>query len=155
LRAELKGSLVELASVPRPHPDMESYIVQVTPKAGVCFVKAMGKTFTTSAYGRDVQTVFNDLKTQLEAVYGPGKVLDGLSPGSIWNEPRDYMMGMVKGERTLGAMWSGQLGPGLESIGLIMKGLSTERAYAVVEYYFTNYEPCEAEANALKSNAFK
>jgi hypothetical protein len=151
IAAEPNPWMVKLASVPRPHPDMETYIVQVTPKAGVCFVKAVGKTLTTNADGADMRTVFNDLKTQLEGVYGPGQVHDRLSPGSIWNEPRDYMMGMVKGERTLMVVWSGQLGPGLERVGLIMKGLSRESAYAVVEYYFTNYESCEAEAKALKA----
>src|SRR5262245_32156171 len=102
---EVSGAMVKLTSVPRPHPDMESYIVQVTPQAGVCWVKAMGKTVTTSVYGEGVRRVFHDLETQLNSVYGPAEEHDDLGVGSIWDEPRDYMMGLHKRERELSAVW--------------------------------------------------
>ena len=159
VESEVGGSLVRLASVPRPHPDLETYLAQATPQAGVCFVKGVGKTVTTSVYGESVQTTFNDLKTQLEGVYGPATVVDRLKPGSIWDEPNDYTMALLKKERTLMATWGsfkgGQVAPGLQTVALVMVGLSRDTAFGTVEYYFTNYDACEAEAKGLKANAFK
>ena len=82
VESEVGGSLVRLASVPRPHPDLETYLAQATPQAGVCFVKGVGKTVTTSVYGESVQTTFNDLKTQLEGVYGWPRWSTASSPGA-------------------------------------------------------------------------
>ena len=74
IESELANGMVKLASVPKPHPDMERYIVQVTPQAGVCWVKGVSKSLSTSAYGNGVRTTFTDLKTQLEGVYGQATV---------------------------------------------------------------------------------
>lgn len=159
IESELADGMVKLASVPKPHPDMERYIVQVTPQAGVCWVKGMGKSLSTSAYGDGVRATFTDLKTQLEGVYGPATVIDRLASGSIWHEPNEFTMGMLKKERFLVAAWGSKTGapiaPGVQMIGLTMNVLSRDSFYASVEYYGTNTERCEAEVNGLKANAFK
>jgi len=157
--ASVSEQMFKLPTVPRPHPDLESYIVQATPRTGVCFVKGVGKTFQTSVYGSEVQKHFNDLKEQLEAVYGPSKVYDTLMPGSIWNEPKDFMMGMVKKERFLAASWNRDtkhaLPASLQEIGVVATALSTNSAYVSVEFYGTNTAACEADVKAGKQNAFK
>ncbi len=159
IASELPGSLARLASVPRPHPDMEEYIVEVTPSTGVCWVKAVGKNVSTSVYGEGAQNLFTDLKSQLDGVYGPAKVTDRAKPGSIWDEPKDWMMGLLKKERTLIAIWGSTEGRPLTSnvqyVGLVITALSRDTVFASVEYYGTTYEKCELEAKTLKANAFK
>jgi hypothetical protein len=158
IRKELPDFMVALESVPKPHPDLESYVVQVTPQAGVCFVKGIGKTISTSVYGTEIKSNFNSLRDQLESVYGRSKSMDTLLPNSIWNEPKDFMMGLLKKERILAARWSTkdglQLKPGITSVFLGVSALSQEKAYAVVEYYFDNTGACEAEVNAAKKAVF-
>src|SRR5262245_25659388 len=106
IKQELPNFKVVLDAVPKPHPDLESYVALVTPQTGVCYVKGIGKTVRTSVYGSELRSTFDDLRHQLEGVYGPGKVVDSLKPGSIWNEPKDFMMGLVKSERFLIARWT-------------------------------------------------
>ena len=93
-----------VTSVPKPHSAFDSFIVQVSPKTGLCWVKPMGKTISSSVYGVELKTAFGDMKGRLEQVYGASKTTDVLLPGSIWNEPKDWMMSLRKKERILGSV---------------------------------------------------
>ena len=39
----------EIVDIPKPHSAFESYIVQVSPKSGLCWIKAISKDIATSA----------------------------------------------------------------------------------------------------------
>jgi hypothetical protein len=86
-------------------------------------------------------------------------VTDVLAPGSIWHEPNEFTMGMLKKERWLMASWGSPKGaplaPGLQWVGLGMTATSREGFVASVEYYGTNTDQCEAEVKGLKANAFR
>lgn len=94
-----------VTSVPEPHSAFESYVLQVGPEAGLCWVKGIGKNIQTSVYGVELKSAFNQMKERLQQFYGAPDVTDFLMTGSIWNEPKDWMMALIKKERALGATW--------------------------------------------------
>ena len=146
-----------LASVPKPHSAFEEYIVQIGPTNGLCWIKAIGKTIKTNVYGSEVRSTFTDLKERLSANYGKSEDIDRLFPGSIWNEPQDWMMALLKKERLLFSSWDHESGATLnselKSVGLVASALGTEEAYISLEYYFSNEKKCEAEIKKEEDGA--
>lgn len=146
----------ELTDVPNPHSAFKKYIVQVAPKNGLCWIKAIGKDISTSAYGIELKSAFNDMKGKLEKSYGEHATTDLLMPGSIWKEPNEFMMGMIKKERFLMAIWnstkSSRLTNNIKQIGLDAKPNGRDNGYITVEYSFTNEESCEAELSAKEDS---
>lgn len=141
-----------LSAVPKPHPEFKEYLSIITPKQGLCYIQAHSPDIATSAYGYDLRTKFEDVRTQLDEVYGHSKLADELGRGSIWKEPRDWMMAILKKDRYLMATWTKANGsamkPGLQTIGLGVSATSSDRGYVWLEYYFDNYDACKAEATA-------
>lgn len=145
-----------LKSVPRPHSDFESYIVQATPKAGVCWVKAIGKNVSTSEYGNELRTKFKELEEQITSVYGPSEHTDLLRSGALWDEPREWLMSVRQGERVFATFWGKDKGSRLPDGVTIFLGVSTTRSsgYPIVEYSFPNEAACEAEVKEGQKQAF-
>jgi hypothetical protein len=109
--------MYKLVTVPRPHPDFESYILQIGPTTGLCFVKGVGTDVATSVYGSELKSRFQKVRDQLVAVYGKLQETDMLLQGSIWDEPRDWMAGLLKKERLLFGKWHRDVGSSLK-VGL-------------------------------------
>ena len=76
----------------------EHVVAHYMPQTGVCGVKAV-KLVDGDVYGNDHRTAVDSLVEILTKKYGAFKKYDFLSHGSIWNEPRDWLMGIMKGER--------------------------------------------------------
>lgn len=148
----------KLASVPRPHPDFESYVVQVGPTTGLCFVKAIGKNVTTGAYGTELKSHFTKIRDQVASTYGKYQEVDMLRTGSIWDEPRDWMMGLAKKERLLFTKWAVDTGAtmrqGLRDVFLGAAALSSSTGYVVLEYYFDNEPQCQKEIDNASGTVF-
>jgi hypothetical protein len=152
----LQPGKYQLTTVPKPHPDFEAYIVQVAPTSGLCFIKAMGKNVDTSVYGSELKRKYEDVREQLGATYGKYEEIDMLRTGSIWDEPRDWMMGLLKKERILGAVWKKQdatMKPGLDKVFVGATALSREKGFVVIEYYFDNEPQCQQEIDKEKRAA--
>ena len=148
-----------LRKMPQPHPDFESLIVVASRKHGACKVVAIGNTLSTSAYGDDVRSTFRRLSEALSSKYGaPDLEFDFLRAGSIWNEPRDWMMGLQQEERTLANAWGDpengkEVGNGISVILLQANALSASKGYINVTYDFASATEClksiQAEADAI------
>jgi hypothetical protein len=141
--------MYQVAQVPKPHSAFESYIVQIGPSTGLCWIKGIGKTVQTGAYGTQLQADFHEMKEKLAGIYGVARVSDTLNDGSIWNEPRDWMMGLLKKERRLAAIWSTDRNKAFpqaefKTVGLFADAID-EQGFLTVEYAFTNEPACEAE----------
>jgi len=143
---------------PKPHPDFDIYVVEISPTYGVHFIKAIGKTITTSVYGDEIKNTFTKLVGSLDKTYGKGTVYDFLRSGSIWDEPNYWMMGLLKQERYLMAYWEKDTGepfPGnIRNIGLGTKALSTESGYISLEYYSKDNKAAEEEAKKVTDSVF-
>ncbi len=146
-----------LTNVPKPHSAFEAYVVQVAPKGGLCWIKAIGKDIRTSSYGHELKSAFSDMEERLESAYGKHKKMDILFSGSIWDEPRDWMMSLIKKERILASVWDESKGSNLPSdlkkIGLIASPSARDKGYISIEYSFTNEDSCEAELAAQEDDA--
>jgi hypothetical protein len=144
-------------SVPIPHSAFESYVLQVTPKSGLSWAKAIGKTIQTSVFGVELKSSFDTMEGKLVATYGKGHRTDLLMNGSIWNEPKEWMMSMVKKERFLMTEWSAKYGSSLVdsliSVFLVASALNTSSGYIAIEYSFENKPMGDTELSALEDQA--
>lgn len=100
---------------------------------------------------------FNSLKEALSKKYGKHETQDFLMPGSIWDEPEDFMAGLTKDERYLRTYWDAEeksnLTDNLKSIILYAGGLGDEKGALYIQYEFENSEKCDQERTALDANA--
>ncbi|WP_296270197.1 hypothetical protein [Pseudomonas sp. UBA6323] len=143
--------------VPKPHSAFERYIVQITPNAGLSWVKSLGHTISTNRFGLTLLTAFNSMEEKLSAAYG-GKIrTDFLMDGSIWNEPQDWMQALQLRERFLGVTWDNSTGANLKdslsSIYLGATAVDTECGFIFIEYSFENSSQAEAEIAASEDDA--
>jgi hypothetical protein len=153
---EDKGDTLILRTAPRPHELFESYIVIISPERGLLKVLASSQDINTSRYGDEIKAQFEIIRKGLENVYGePTDTLDFLRAGSIWNEPRDWLMGLLKKERTLEVFW-GFKPPKqhLTTVDLEATALTTETAYLRLSYEFEGWTQYLEERRAKKSDVF-
>jgi len=145
-----------LSSVPKPHSAFETYIVRVAPTGGLFWIRAVGKEIRTNSYGIELKSAFVEIEEKLKATYGKNTRLDSLLPGSAWNKPNQWMMGLIKTERVLMSLWleaeGSTLPPDLRSIGLMAVGASENTGKIHLEYEFSNRASCEAELVAQEDN---
>lgn len=154
---KIAPGIYTLTNVPKPHLAFKIYVVRVAQKGGLFWIKAVGEDISTSVYGVELKLKFNKMKEKLEKIYGKHKTTDLLLPGSIWKEPNEFMMAMVKKERFLVAFWDDAKGSTLtkniERIVLIALPNGRNKGYLEIEYAFTNEEACEAELAAQEDDA--
>jgi hypothetical protein len=136
-------------TVPRPHTAFEAYAMLIGPSSGLCQIRAIGVDIPSSSHGLQIRSAFDDLEATLGGVYGRFKRIDRLLPGSIWGEPEDWMMGLLKQERLLQTEWSAEHGStlkyNLESVILVAKAKSTDQGYLLLQYSFANNPDCQKE----------
>lgn len=98
--------IVELNTAPKAHPSFESYRLFITPEKGIVKIVALGTDINTNSFGAEVHNQFIETRDAIARIYGSGETLDSLISGSIWSEPRDRMMGLLKKERILSGFWN-------------------------------------------------
>jgi len=154
---QLEPGKYKLNSVPKPHSSFESYIVQVGPHAGLCWIKAIGKDVRTSGFGIELKSAFDDMRSRLESTYGRPELYDRLLPEANWDEPKYFMMSLLKKERLLASVWKSlsgsSAGDSLKSVGLIASASGIDRGFLSIEYSFTNEDECEREIKASQDGA--
>jgi hypothetical protein len=120
-----------------------------SPTKGLLKIVAVGKNVDTNNAGEQLKEAFHKLQSALGETYGEAKTYDHLAAGSIWNEPRDWMMGMVKKDRELFSMWD-QDGKSqdnhLSAVVLEANALNSETGYLRIIYEFVGWDE-QADAN--------
>jgi len=143
--------------VPKPHSFFEFYSVQISPTKGLYSIKAVSKEIDTSVYGTELKSSFDDLEKKLIKAYGKNKRLDYLSYDSIWSEPKDWMMALLKKERTLESYWNKDTKfkkvDNLQQIILSAIPFNTNTGYITLEYYYSNYDECNKEKSAKEDSS--
>lgn len=143
---------------PKQHPLFDKYVAFIDEKEGLHFLKGIGKDITTSGYGFDLKNNFEDLEKSVSKTYGKDYKLDVLLPGSIWDEPKDFMMSLLKEERALMAEWSKDYGStipdDIESICIAAYAVNSSTGYLVIEYSFTNHNSIKARKTAEEDSVF-
>jgi hypothetical protein len=132
-------------TLPDGHPDFNDYHLVVTPQHGLCKLTAYTPLFRTSVYGEELTSKFDRHFNALTAKYGSTQRFDFLKSGSIWNDSKDWMMSLVKRERSLVAYWTDQeltLPDNLSVIKVEALGFSQESGMIVISYEFKNANDC-------------
>ena len=151
---ETKGDTLQVWTVPRPHPAFEFYLLIFSPKDGLLKISAYGNDIKTNGFGASVRTSFIEIRDAISQTYGqPEFTSDFLRSGSIWKEPEDWMMGLLKEERILAALWEKALPNRIHGIGLEAVALSTEEGFLRLGYEFDGWheyvEAKKKEAGAV------
>lgn len=132
--------------LPNGHPDIDDYRLIVTPKHGLCKITAWTDSIKSSSYGDELKGKFESFYEALTGKYGNSKRYDYLKPGSIWNEPNDFMMGLAKKERRLIVFWTkdegSNLPPDIDAIALTAHSSNNSQGLISIEYELRNADDC-------------
>lgn len=154
---EVKPGLYQTTEVPKPHSAFEFHVLQFGPSSGLSWIKAIGKTIETNDFGTPIENAFDDMKKKLVKAYGESENISYLMQGSIWSEPRDWMQGLLNGDRVLAARWEAhshkELPNQLSSIFLVACATDTSNGYIAIEYAFENHAAAEEEIAELEDDA--
>lgn len=144
---------------PSPHKSFEHYAVSYHPDTGVCHLRAIGKEIDTEEYGKAIKSEFTKIKTLIDNIYGEGKLTDEIDTDGYWGADRDWMMSIVKGERTYGAHWDNITAirdrSDIKFITLSVSGISEETGYLLLDYNFDNTEECDQKITRDKEEEAK
>lgn len=143
--------------VPRPHPDFESYILVVAPDSGLCQIRAVGKAIDTNVFGEQLMAHFLELIMQLGSNYGTFEATDfDVKEGSIWDEPEDFMMGLLENDRVIRSVWmeehDSRLQNDIEEITLAAGALSRTSGFLLLQYSYSNVDECVREIREKEKN---
>lgn len=147
----ISPGLYRARSVPKPYSAFEYYTLTISPRHGLCKVGGVGKDIATDSIGQTVKTAFASLLDAVAKKYGPPDLnFDSVLESSVWKEPNEWMMGLVKEDRLLMAGWQAgktakPLPSKLSSILLRAWGMSATRGYLRLSYEFENFDLCMAE----------
>lgn len=143
--------------LPKQNADFEAYGLLISPKAGLCEIRAIGKSIPTDSYGIALKSKFEQLSSALTSIYGKAETKDFLLDGSLWKEPQHWMMGLTKKERFLSATWKGTKEKSMKNninlIAIEARANNSEEGYVYLQYSFTNNDVCLKEIEAAKKDA--
>lgn len=143
-----------LSTAPKPHPDFDEYVLLFFPPKGLVKMMAYSKTIQTNGWGQEIQRKFDEVYGAMSSKYGPGKKLDFLRSGSLWEEPKYWMMGLRKEERTLVAYWEPTPDGKVISISLAAKATSSETGQLVLTYEFDGFSDYSKSQDNKKKDVF-
>lgn len=156
------GITYAFEKAPKHYPGTDLYFVRIgSGDVGLCSITAIAFV-DSSNFGDAVRTRFLKTREELSNKYGePTSVYDFLRPGSLWNRPRDWMMGLAKGDRTLSSFWIKKddkkkqlnLSPEINNIALQAFGRSSSRAAIHLIYEFNNFDACQNETDKNRLDA--
>ena len=157
-QTEWDGTFYQCSSAPLPHRAFESYLLQYVEGVGVCEIKGAGTTINHDSYGVHIRSAVDDLYHQVAKRYGPTEKNDLVYPDSLWAEPRDWTMGLLKGERFYSYLWTPKRGfagvDQVSQIGIIPQALSSDSGRVVLTYDLTTMPACEAKIQQAESAVF-
>lgn len=141
---------------PAAHPDFERYMVLVDDSVGVCKITAIGVSIPSNSFGTQTRERFDDVERSLREKYGAAPRIDFLRRGSIWDEPRDWMMGLAKEDRTLMTAWlrddSSRFPDNLATILLKANATSSSSGWLSLSYEHPAVSQCLARQKRKKSS---
>lgn len=138
---KVDGDIFVFSTAPTPHPEFEEYMCVISSERGLLKVLATTKSIETNDFGETLKGKFLEIQAGVSKAYGQGKSFDFLEEGSIWNDPRDWMMGLLKQERTLSTYWKPDASQDhITIVALKAVALSREKGYVSLGYEFEGWE---------------
>lgn len=150
-------NLYTIKSPPKKNAEFEGFGLLISPKSGLCQIRALGKNVDTDSYGIALQSKYKELLDSLSSIYGKPKSTDLLLSGSIWKEPQDWMMALNKKERFLSAQWAGSPATPLKNklvmVSMEARANGSGEGYVYLQYDFDNIDACNAEIEDAKKSS--
>lgn len=146
-----------LTDPPIKNANFERYLIRAGQKSGVCKIVAIGKPINTSSDGSGLRSAFVSMNNVLNTKYGSAtEKFDFLKSGSIWDEPKDFMMGLVVDERYYNNYWvadkGARLGNNISIMALEGNARTSTQGYITVGYEYKNLDSCTKEKASTDGN---
>lgn len=157
LESTRNPDMYKLEDVPIPSDHFDDYYLMVGDEVGLCVVRTVKGPIDSNRFGHGIKREYEQLQDALVKRYGKGEDdIDMLMPGSLWDEPEDFMMGLQREDRQLFTLWTGEANAAmaassLSAILLEAKGLSSSKGALVLQYEFDNAEACRERSRELKN----
>jgi hypothetical protein len=152
-----KPVFFRMHTAPKNHSGFYEYYLFVSPSLGLCKVVASGKVIATDGYGQDVRKAFENLEVTLTERYGSSSKLDELRTGSLWKNPNEWMMALLKKERTLAVVWDAESGARLpkdvQTIALQADAITTESGNVKLSVEYNNLDACQKQFRDKENDA--
>ena len=150
-----EANMYRCASAPKGHPDFEAYVLQATSVHGICWIKAVGKNISDNGYGTSTKRQVDGFVDAIKRSYGEDvEKTDFLLSSSIWNEPDEFLMGIVKRERIYTYHWKSTSDASIGEIYLAAKAVRSDTGYTALEYYGSDYEACSKYSEDQVNDVF-
>ena len=138
---------------PSPHSSFDAYLLNIDSEFGLYSIFAISDSISTSENGQQFLSEYNHIKEQLISSYGdPTKDINYLSYGSIWDEPQDFMMSLIKQDRLLGCIWELDEDNGNMTVSLIPRVESLSSGFLAIVYHSSNYDEIQAREDAKEAS---
>jgi hypothetical protein len=136
------NDMIAFSTVPKPHPEFRRYLMWFSPSEGLLKIGAFGAPISTNGYGWEVRQGFARVLDALRRTYSMPQEYDFLLAGSIWKEPQYWMMGLLKKDRSLTAIWNRSFVASNELEGIALQALaaSSSEGYLLLSYEFEGWE---------------
>ena len=139
--------------IAKDHNFFYKVVAYWTPATGVCNVKGIYVVPSPDDYGEAHRSAFNHISDLVGRKYGePSDAFDFLDAGSLWDEPRYWLMGLKSGERLLQRFWAKK--PSILPSGLGSISVKASELLIVVDYEFVNFPDCVEEGEASLADDF-
>jgi hypothetical protein len=152
---ENDGSYI-LKKLPKSIDDFGLAICSIDKEKGLVRIMAITEDISSDSYGSVLRTRFNNMSTAIKGKYGePANEFDFLRYGSLWNEDREFIMGILKKERTLATYWNlSENENKVKSIGLIVGANYSDAFYINLTYEFEGFDEYSDNKNKEKSENY-
>lgn len=130
--------------VPNPSSIFDAYYISVDGKVGLYRIMAVVNLNQLSNYGDQIKTNFNYIEELINNKYGKGTRYDFLKANSLWKDPNEWTMSLLKKERVLNDFWLNSDGLNMpdhiNSIALAGVAFSRTSGGVSLTYEFTNID---------------
>ena len=138
--------------LPKGNSQLDNYSLLITPLSGLCRIVGRTPEIQTNSFGSQLISKFEFFETALNNKYGKSEKFNFVRSGSIWNDEKYWMMGLLKKERYLTAGWhrenKNKLPNYLNYILLDTHANGIETGVISLNYEFSNTEDCFKEEDA-------
>jgi hypothetical protein len=147
-----KNNIYIVKRIPAPNKFFDTYVVVVSAKSGICKIRAISETTQTSKYGTELNALYNLMQDALDKKYKTTykkKLYSYLEQGSLWNEPKYYMMGLLQKEREAVTIWRANLASNnIQNITMSQTAVDQQSGFIVLDYVGVNLDDCNSETSA-------
>ena len=154
------AELYKCESSPRPHSAFDLYFLHYVDGLGLCKLSAVGKSAANDNYGSKSRKKADELAQHISRKYGPHtNKQDSLLPGSFWDEPRYWMMGVNVEDRYYRYYWTEAEGykkvGDVTAIKVAVRAAGPDSGYVVATFELSAISRCVESKEQSNSDAFQ